>query len=563
MKITVVYQDNDSQKQAVIPFKPGHPLRRILNATEHRVRMGCRGDGSCGLCLVRIIEGEPSPPNESERLQLSTHQLASGIRLACQVICENDLKVEIINRIPVSEWRPIPDELYRHTLAAPSPLRGASVFHERRFSQAGGVPFDIPIGPSVHVSVDASFGVAVDLGTTSISLSMFDMNTGHLLTTRHGINPQIKYGSDVLTRIGIASESPSNSKKMQQDVIKAIRNALWDISVGDGIDLGRVCRLVLVGNTAMTTLLAGADAHLLLNPGYWDKPINLPLPAPSDWAAEWGINLRSDIHVLPPMAGFIGSDLTAGIVATGLMDHPGSMLIDFGTNSEIALWDGSTLWITSAAGGPAFEGSGISCGMPAETGAIYRVDLTKNIYAVIGETKALGICGSGLVDLLADLIFLDVLNPIGQFSESSSKQCFDVTGSDAIRLTKKDVDLIQRAKSGIATGVQVLLQQAGKTYKDLTRVFIAGAFGYHLDIEKALRIGLLPPSAPDIFYSCGNSALTGCERILLQADADKTLTKIKQRFKIVNMADYQDFEELFFNNLFIKPMQSLPWADDY
>lgn len=534
MNLTIIYNKRGVQQHAVIPCAKGQSLHKVLNSTEeHRVRIGCRGNGSCGLCLVRIIKGHASAPDENERLQLSQQQLASGVRLACQVICTTDLSVEILNRIPTSVWRPIPEELYRRAPIPPYPLRK---FHV----------------PSKENAI-GDCGVSIDLGTTSISLSMFDLNTGQLMTTRHGINPQIKSGLDILTRVSTAAESPDEGTRLQQDLITAIRNALVDISVGDGIHLGQVSCLALVGNTAMLTLLSGKNFHHLLNPESWASPVELQLPDTLEWAAQWGINLHCDIRIIPPLAGFIGSDLTAGILATGLLEHPGSLLIDFGTNSEIALWDGKRLWITSAAGGPAFEGSGISCGMPAEKGAIYHLSLKDNRHSVIGETRAAGICGSGLVDLLADLVDLDLLDPVGRFNSSSSTQFFHITGT--LSLNKKDVDLLQRAKSAIATGIQTLLHQAQILPKHLKQVFIGGAFGYHLNIENALKIGLLPPVDPEICHFCGNSALSGCEKILLQAGTESQLTRIKERFRIVNLAEYQDFETLFVENLFIQPME--------
>ncbi|NWH06359.1 ASKHA domain-containing protein [Desulfobacter latus] len=533
MNLTIINNNNGIQEHAVIPFAKGQYLLKILNTTkEHRVRTGCPGNGSCGLCLVRIIEGKPSPPNQNEQLQLSEQQLASGVRLACQVICETDLSVEIINRIPQSVWRPIPEALYRRASVLPYPLR------KRHFSS--------------KEKPTRTCGVSIDLGTTSISLSIFDLTTGQLMTTRHGINPQIKSGLDILTRVNTAAESPDKGTGLQQDLITAIRNALLDISVGDGINPGQVSCLVLVGNTAMLTLLSGNNFHHLLHPEYWAKPVELQLPDTQEWAAQWGINLHCDIRVIPPLAGFIGSDLTAGILATGLLEEPGSLLIDFGTNSEIALWDGKKLWITSAAGGPAFEGSGVSCGMPAEKGAIYHLSLKDNRHSVIGDTRIAGICGSGLVDLLAELVDLDLLDSVGRFNSSTSNQFFHL--SDTLSLNKKDVDLLQRAKAAIASGIQILLLQAQITPKDLKQVFIGGAFGYHLNIENAMKIGLLPLIDPEIYHFCGNSALSGCEKILLQAGTQRQLTRIKEKFSIVNLAEYQDFEAFFIENLFIKPM---------
>ena len=414
-------EDTEDGKRIQIPFKPGKTLRAILNATEHRVRTGCLGNGACGLCLVRIIAGETAPPSDNECLQLNSEQLASGVRLACLVICDNDLTVEIINRVPVSAWRPIPEGQYHHASDKqhdkPYPLHDVSTY--------------------LSWGITRPCGVAVDIGTTSISLSLFELGNGHLLTTRHGMNPQIKDGLDILTRVNIAVESQRDSSRLQQDLLTAIKEALWDMAIADGIDLGQVCRMFFVGNTAILTLLTGANFQLLLDPRYWSRHLPLKLPDTLNWSIDWGIHPRTEIEIIPPLAGFVGSDLTAGILAADLTAEPGTLLIDFGTNSEMALWDGNTIWVTSAAGGPAFEGSGISCGMPAEKGAIYRLDLQKKEYSVIGQSKPEGICGSALVDLIADLIDMNLLTNIGQFSETTSAQSFELPETD-IRLHKRE-----------------------------------------------------------------------------------------------------------------------------
>ncbi len=538
-KLTIVTTQDDDTRHISFSFTPGDSLRRILQSTDYWVRSGCI-NGACGLCLVRIQGGIVAGPAENERLLLAENQIAKGIRLACQVFPKDNLQIEIINKTTKSEWKTIPGDKHNPITVKPDDLLG---FAGEHYYSSG------------HIT--HPYGVAVDLGTSSISLSLYDLSNGQLLTTRYGPNPQIRFGSDILTRLSVASESALLADEIQQIVIAVCKKMLWDITVHDGLNLKQITRLVFVGNTAMLTLLTGDNFNLLLDPKYWMSPITLLLPDTSGWASDWSIYPQAEITIIPPLAGFIGSDLTAGMLSISLLEEEaGSLLIDFGTNTEMALWDGKKLWTTSAAGGPAFEGCGISCGLPAETGAIYRLEPADNGelgFLVINGGKPLGICGSGLVDIFSHLLQSGQLTKIGKFTEDVPEKGYNVVNND-IRITKKDIDVIQRAKAAIGTAIQVLLSKGNMEPSDLKNVYIGGAFGYYLNISNAQRIGLLPQIDLKRFTLCGNTALRGCEHILLSARAAGSLKEITKCLEVVNLANCEDFDELFFHNLFLEPM---------
>jgi uncharacterized 2Fe-2S/4Fe-4S cluster protein (DUF4445 family) len=342
---------NDEERKRRIPFETGRSVRDILDTTDLRVRSGCDSSGVCGFCLMRIDGGQGGAPTANERVHLTTDALDQGIRLACQVIPTQDLQISILAPAPKSHWRSLPDDA------------------GQRMGQIPALPWkDLP--PEVSVP----YGVAVDLGTTHITLALYELSSGKRLAGRYGLNPQMRYGADVMTRLVAASDSPEKARAMSQQIVAAIGEALFDMAVREGINIGRVVRLTLVGNTAMLALLSGKNYDLLLQPSHWMSPVDCLPDRPDRWAVPLGIHPRAWIEIIPPIAGFVGSDLLAGMVATHLIENePGGLFIDFGTNSEMALWDGQVLWVTSAAGGPAFEGSGISCGAPADPGAIYRV----------------------------------------------------------------------------------------------------------------------------------------------------------------------------------------------
>jgi uncharacterized 2Fe-2S/4Fe-4S cluster protein (DUF4445 family) len=289
------------------------------------------------------------------------------------------------------------------------------------------------------------------------------------------------------------------------------------------------------------------------------SPIDCLPDNPSSWSLAWSVHPDARIDVIPPLAGFVGSDLLAGVVSTQLSEiGAGGLFIDFGTNSEIALWDGQVLWVTSAAGGPAFEGSGINCGAPAEPGAIYRVSFQNETFdfAVLADSEPRGICGSGLVDLIAGLIRSGGLTDKGRFAPSIPRDGFILMrGAKEIVLTKRDVDVFQRAKAAIGAGIHVLLTQAGMRYKDIKRIYVGGFFGRFLNVANAQEIGLLPMIPPALVELCGNTALAGCADILLSPAAGERIKNLIDRARIINLSCWPDFDDLFLTNLYLQPVR--------
>ena len=409
-------------------------------------------------------------------------------------------------------------------------------------------------------STKAAYGLAVDLGTTHISLSLWDLKLGHRLSGLMGQNPQACYGTDVVTRLIAAGQSPEYSRMLARMALDAIHEALVDMCSRNGIDPENVIRATIVGNTPMLALLTETDSQLLLQPGSWTQPIHCRPDDPQTWVHILGINPDARIDVASPLAGYVGSDLLAGVIATRLTDQPGGLLIDFGTNSEMALWDGKNLWATSAAGGPAFESYQTQCGMPAETGAICSIDVGENSpglqFKVIGGVDAIGLCGSGLIDLIAILRSNGDLTPIGKFAAPHSGKGFVVQGKNpSICLTKRDVDIFQRAKAAIGVGIKTLLTNAQMSAGELSRICICGAFGQSLNIRNAQAIGLLPETSCDRVELCGNTALAGCERLLLSPTISADLELLRKRATVINLSQSSDFETLFLENLYLQPLK--------
>lgn len=510
-------------------------MREILEEAGLLVRSGCRGDGACGLCLVRVEAGEVIPPTKNECLILPPEQIARKFRLACQLRPQSDLRISILNPVSKFSWRNLAPESIPCTPSLLPPL-------------------------AVGLAEDRACGLAIDLGTTQISFSLWDLKQGHRLFSRVGPNPQFYYGTDVVTRLTAARESPANALRLARLPLEAVAEALQEMCSRDGVRPQDVTHAAIVGNTAMLALLTEADARQLLQPRNWTQPMECRVEHPQAWLSVLGIHPQASVEVHSPLAGFVGSDLMAGVVATRLTEHPGSLLIDFGTNSEMALWDGHTLRVTSAAGGPAFESCGMQCGMPAEPGAIYRCERPLGSqtlhFEVLGGGEAKGFCGSGLVDLIACLRDDEELTCTGGFANPRHKDGYVIRPANpGISLSKRDVDTFQRAKAAIGAGITTLLAQARLTVPELSRVCVCGVFGQNLNIRHAQRVGLLPTLPPGRVELCGNTALAGCERLLLLPARAAEMPLLHKQAAILNLSQASDFEELFLENLYLQPLK--------
>jgi len=530
---------HEKGKKIRIPFTPGPSVRDILDTTSTRVRSGCNGNGACGLCKIRVESGDVNKPTAKEHYFIDETLQVNGVRLACQILPTSDLSIEILSPAPKSEWRSLPAEY---------------IFHRND-------EFRIPEITQNNINDDYRYlyGIAVDLGTTQISISLLSLRTGVRIAARCGPNPQGEIGSDIMTRLIAASASIACANELSERVVRSIGEGICDIAHREGIDLGRVVKIAIVGNTAMLALLTKKNYTLLTRPETWMGTIDCIPEDTSAWNTMWEIPAGAVMEVLPPAGGFVGSDVLAGVLASGLTENskPG-LLIDFGTNSEIALWDGKALTMTSAAGGPAFEGCGIRCGLPAEPGAIYRVRFNNDAteYQTIAGEEPRGICGTGIVDLVAGLVRSQMLTEKGLFSPCYADRGFVLTAGDsAFVLEKKDIDLFQRAKAAVGTGISILMNEAGISYHDLDRVFVGGTFGKALDIVNASEIGLLPPVSPDRIELCGNTALTGCELALLSPASSDLLRRIGEHTKVINLAEYRYFDDIYLSNLYLRPLE--------
>jgi len=524
-------------KKFSISYQPGISLRDILDLTECRVRSACRGTGSCGLCRVLIEDGSVNDPTQQENIYLSKKSINKGVRLACQVFPSQDMSIQIENPAPQSNWRSIDLNDLFHSPVIP---------HQSSYQ---------------NKSSSQSMGLAIDLGTTHINLTLWDLVEKRRLTSRTGLNLQCIFGADVMTRIMAATQSPEQASEICKLALDSISQGIFDICSREGIDSFKIQSIVIVGNTPEMTLLTNHNYELLTQPRYWTSQIDYGRIDSLKWCELFNISQNADIQICNPLGGFVGSDLLAGVLSTNMTaDSKPGLLIDFGTNTEIALWDGSKLWVTSAAGGPAFEGCGMTSGMSALPGAIYQVEngnaLRNFKCKTISNKEPEGICGSGFVDLIAQLLKANIVNEKGKFQSENMQNGFAfLKDCQHITIHSKDIDLFQRAKAAIGTGIKCLLASSGIPLHSLENIFICGVFGRYVNIDNAQKLGLLPHLHESKFHLCGNTALAGCELLLVYPKIMKQFNFIRDNSHVISMSNFPDFESIFLENLFLCPME--------
>lgn len=505
-------------------------IRLALDTTELRVRAACGGLGSCGACQIQTVSGHFNPPTLAERQKLLPEDLANGIRLACQLRAQGGCELYLENPAPHAEWKSL-DTLQRHSA---------------------------PGNPAIVKQV---YGVAVDLGTTHIRLSLWNRQSGRRIGSRYSINPQVARGADVLTRLDAERLDEQASRRIGQQARAAIIGGIRDILSRDMGEitpiLDQLGKVLIVGNTAMLTLICGNSGDSLYLPENWQSPIACRPSDANEWRRSWRTP-HADIDIAQPLAGFIGSDLLADLIATGIVEQQqATLLADFGTNTEIALWDGNRLWATSVPGGPAFEGVGLRNGLTAETGAICRVSKPADRWELqtIGSAKPRGFCASGFIDAVALLLAENRLKPSGRFAEPPASGGYRLQLENPhTAIFASDIDIFQRAKASTAAAMAQLLAFAGLTVNDLDTLWICGSFGQHLQLDSAVRVGLLPAIDPGRVRLLANASLAGCEALLLSPTGDSLLADIVGKSRVVNLGGNFEYENRFIDNLRLQPM---------
>lgn len=475
----------------------GTPLADLLFPVG--VEFPCGGRGKCRGCRVKLLEGA-LPPTPEEQSLLRAAALDEGWRLSCRHTVQGPLKLEL------AQWETA-------ALLDDSPLKF--------------VPQE-------------GLGIAVDAGTTTLAVQLVDMETGNVLGVQTALNPQARHGADIMSRVDFALTG-HGAETLRRLIRQATGEMILKVMNDAQANTARLRRVALVGNTVMHHLFGGLDltplAHFPFEPQY-DGVLVLK-PSELDWPLPPSVS----VAFLPCLGGFVGSDILAGLLATRLAEQENlGLLVDLGTNGEMALGNHNGLLCASTAAGPAFEGARISCGMRAAIGAISSVTVVNGGLKChsVGGAPPRGVCGSGLVDAVASALDLKWIAPSGRFLCGPHLPL-----TPQLHLTQQDVRELQLAKGAIAAGIHLLSKQLGTDLANLHHVWLAGAFGNYISRASAQRIGLLP-FPPEKVTPAGNTALRGAKMALF--DWDRVLTgypDLRKKCRHISLHECPGFEETF------------------
>lgn len=524
----------------------GRSLFDLAAELGARVPTSCSGQGKCRECLVEVDAG-------AEHLSARTEEedgLDAAFRLACRARVDADLGAVRCHTLRRGALRVETDFLGAGgELALDPALRrdGADI---------------VRAGEVLERSDEPILGLAIDLGTTTVAVRLHDLEDGRLLGARSFENPQRFGGSDVLARIRFDTEH--RGRLLQRVLLGYLTHAIEALPC----DPRRIFEVVVAANTTMRDLFFGLDV----------RPIG-ELPYHSTTETEYragkraGTSLRvaartlrlplhprAEVYGLPLVSGHVGADAAACLLATGLGREDGlCVLMDIGTNTELVAGDRARLLAASCPAGPAFEGGPVRCGMPGLDGAIERVALDERgvaSFAVIGGGAPAGICGSGLVDLLAELGRTERMNAVGRFTDGEGE--FVVDAERRIALSEADVNELAQAKGANAAGLRVVLDRLGAQPRDIERFYLAGGFARHIDVAAARRIGLVPDLPDERFCKVGNAALQGASLALLSVSLREELEERVKTIEHVSLETHPRFFDFFVDGCQFVPLGDTP-----
>ncbi len=602
---------DDARKTVQVNFEPigrrvqveqGTDLLSAAQSAGVGIISVCGGVGSCDSCRLRQVSGELSDHSLIEQDMFDEAELGSGLRLACQTEVLEDATVYVpaesltsVQRLQIegeeaefevdpavisleleiepptstdlrSDIRRIEQALLDRGLPDPRfdlrtlrqlPLlarkldwKGSVVWRD------GEVAAFLPSGKSL-------LGLAVDIGTTKLASYLVDLESGKTLAKLGAMNPQISFGEDVISRIAYIRDHENGQASLQEHVSVAINTMVAEMCSLVGVDSDQIVDAVVVGNTAMHHIFAGLPVEQLGMAPY--------VPALSHtiyvYASDLGLELAPMAKVLfpPILAGYVGADHLAMLLTTGVERSDNRILaVDIGTNTEISLSQGDEILSCSCASGPAFEGAHIQDGMRASAGAIERVQIIEDQVRTytIEDQPAVGICGSGILDAVAEMLEAGAiegngrLNAAHRFVQESGKNAHLLMvaatesghGKD-IRVTGSDVHEIQLAKGAIRAGTDILLHEAGLQAQDLDEIIVAGAFGTYLKLGSAIRIGMFPDLPEARFRQVGNAAGAGAKLLLVSKEKRQETERILQKMRYIELTTYSGFQDRFYSSM--------------
>lgn len=543
----------------VLTGKTGDTVMEVLN-NQNRLyhAFPCGGNGRCGKCAIKVLEGD-FPVTEEDRKFFPEYKLDRGYRLACRAVLKEDCVIEYKGALERSyEVQSAFVEIKKH-------------MHGRRDRAARSEDLD-------RVRPVENYGIAIDVGTTTIAVCLVDVAAKKILHTHTLLNHQRRYGADVIARIHASNEGKKEA--LRRCIVGDLTECIVEIIRKSGLPPEKLQEVVIAGNTTM--------GHLLL--GYSCKTLGVFPFTPVDISAKTlrfeevflgiaglaGIAVHSSesllqylqeglphamkildrirhvpVYFAPGISTYVGADIVSGLLHCRMNESSEvSLLIDLGTNGEMAIGNRDRILVTSTAAGPAFEGGNISCGTGSVEGAMCDVNITEDGVDVktINDAPLAGICGTGVIAITSELLENGMMDETGKLEEPYFDDGY-VLGRTAedrvVSFTQKDVREIQLAKSAIRAGAETLILKYGIEKEDIANVYLAGGFGYHIDMDKAVKIGLLPEEFLGRVEAIGNSSLGGCVHTLYDQECKRQLDRICGISEEVSLSDDKNFQEFY------------------
>ncbi len=558
----------------------GDLLIDIIQKAGINLSVYCDRKGICGKCFVEIVEGYLPPPGRNEKYLIEQKKHPPNYRLACVYRIEGDTRINIPEESILKETVvltsglrssvPVHPAVKKYHLQLPKPEIGSPFslmeilerhLKQKRLQVPPGVLKDLnkvleksdyQVTVVTYKDKDLldiecrntqalNYGLAIDIGTTTLAIELVDLNTGETMATGASLNSQSIRGADVVSRISYAFRDKKKLGKLRDQIRDDINSMIDELLKRTKIDPNNVYDAVVAGNTAMNHFFLGLPVDTLALAPY--HAVFGWLPELSSRELGLRINPYAKVYIAPNIKSFVGGDVSAGLIASDLVHKKGiNLFIDLGTNGEIILKTEKKIIATSTAAGPAFEGMKISCGMLALPGAIYKANYAGRLRTyTLGRTTAKGICGTGLIDLIA--IFLEQ----GKLSESGkiNGKLNRIYIKDKIFITQNDIREMQLACAAIKAGIKMLLEEHHLKKDQLDRIFIAGAFGNYLNIENSKKIGLLPSIDKDKIIFIGNASLAGAKSLLISAASRRSVENLARKIRFVSLASRPAFQQRF------------------
>jgi uncharacterized 2Fe-2S/4Fe-4S cluster protein (DUF4445 family) len=560
----------------------------------------CGGRGTCGKCKVQVLAGEVEIA-PADRRWFDETELAQGWRLACEAALYADAECHVpaLMRVPkaatmgLSRFVLLEPNVHKIHLVLPTPTLDdvrSDVERLREALDAEGYGLVADLRSLRHLPIalrmadydvtavlcgehlvavepgdttDVAYGVAVDVGTTTVVATLMDLRTGTAAAVSSNLNGQAPFGADVISRIARTRMDETAAAELQRTVVETIDGLLTDVYAASGVAREHVYEMVVAGNATMLHLLLGVDAHAISVAPFvpaFREPLDLPV-------AALGVDIHPEgrVQILPSIGAYVGADIVAGIQATGLTREPELRLfVDVGTNGEIVLGNADRVLASAAPAGPTFEGGHVKHGMRAADGAIEGVIFADGEVRlqVIGDEPPRGICGSGLIDAVAQLRLAGLLDGSGRLARADEVPDHPLAGrlveedgvrgfrlAEGITLTQRDIRELQSAKGAIATGIAALMDLMGVTPEDLHQVLLAGSFGTYIDAQSARVIGLVPPVPVERITAAGNAAGEGAKMALLSFREREMAFDLLRRVEYVELSGRPGFNEAFIGSV--------------